>query len=95
MRKTLVAGDGNRDMVWAIEALSKETESKQAAPPTSQAPCPDPTTRPGLARAEFRSSFGCAGSLVQSETLQTHLAGDARAIGQHSAAQEMKIYGTT
>jgi len=28
-------GDGNRDMVWVIEALSKETESKQAAPPTS------------------------------------------------------------
>ena len=30
-----VAGDGNRDMVWVIEALSKETESKQAALPTS------------------------------------------------------------
>ena len=26
-----VAGDGNQDMVWAIEALSKETESKQAS----------------------------------------------------------------
>jgi hypothetical protein len=23
-----VAGDGNQDMVWVIEALSKETESK-------------------------------------------------------------------
>ena len=39
-----VAGDGNQDMVWAIEALSKETESKQAARPKSQAPSPDPTT---------------------------------------------------
>jgi len=35
MRKNLVAGDGNQDRVWVIEALSKETESKQAAPPTS------------------------------------------------------------
>ena len=43
-----VAGDGNQDMVWAIEALSKETESKQATRPKSQAPSPDPTTRPGL-----------------------------------------------
>jgi len=40
-----VAGDGNQDMVWVIEALSKETESKQAAPPKSQAPSLDPTTR--------------------------------------------------
>ncbi len=38
-----VAGDGNQDMVWVIEALSKETESKQAAHPKSQAPFPDPT----------------------------------------------------
>jgi hypothetical protein len=44
-----VAGDGNQDRVWAIEALSKETESKQAAQPKSQAPSPDPTTRPRLA----------------------------------------------
>jgi hypothetical protein len=28
-----VAGDGNRDMVWVIEALPKETGSKQAAQP--------------------------------------------------------------
>jgi hypothetical protein len=39
-----VAGDGNQDMVWVFEALSKETESKQAAPPKSQAPSLDPTT---------------------------------------------------
>ena len=39
-----VAGDGNQDMVWVIEALSKETESKQAAQPKSQAPSLDPTT---------------------------------------------------
>jgi len=39
-----VAGDGNQDMVWVIEALSKETERKQAAPPKSQAPSLDPTT---------------------------------------------------
>jgi len=30
-----VAGDGNRDMAWVIEALPKETGSKQAAQPTS------------------------------------------------------------
>jgi len=36
-------------MVWAIEALSKETESKQAAPPKSQAPSLDPTS--GVARS--------------------------------------------
>ena len=29
-----VAGDGNRDMAWVIEALPKETGSKQAAQPT-------------------------------------------------------------
>ena len=40
-----VAGDGNQDMVWVIEALSKETERKQAAHPKSQAPFPDPTSR--------------------------------------------------
>ena len=40
-----VAGDGNQDMVWVIEALSKETESKQAAQPKTQAPSLDPTTR--------------------------------------------------
>ena len=28
-----VAGGGNRDMVWVIEALPKETGSKQAAQP--------------------------------------------------------------
>jgi len=28
-----VAGDGNRDRVWVIEALSEETGSKQAAQP--------------------------------------------------------------
>ena len=28
-----VAGDGNRDKVWVIEALPKETGSKQAAQP--------------------------------------------------------------
>ena len=28
-----VAGDGNRDMVWIIEALPKETGSKQAVQP--------------------------------------------------------------
>jgi hypothetical protein len=39
-----VAGDGNQDMVRVIEALSKETESKQAAWPKSQAPSPDPTS---------------------------------------------------
>jgi len=38
-----VAGDGNQDMVWVIEALSKETESKQATSPKSQAPSLDPT----------------------------------------------------
>jgi len=43
-----VAGDGNQDMVWVIEALSKETESKQAAPPKSQAPSLDPTSGPGM-----------------------------------------------
>jgi hypothetical protein len=30
---TEVAGDGNRDMVWVIEALPEETGSKQAAQP--------------------------------------------------------------
>ena len=40
-----VAGDGNQDMVWVNEALSKETESKQAAQPKSQAPSLDPTSR--------------------------------------------------
>jgi hypothetical protein len=30
-----VAGDGNRDMAWVIEALPKETGSKQAAQPKS------------------------------------------------------------
>ena len=49
-----VAGDGNQDMVWVIEALSKETGSKQAARPKSQAPSPDPTTRPRSARANRR-----------------------------------------
>jgi len=44
-----VAGDGNQDMVWVIEALSKETESKQAAWPKSQAPSPDPTSQPASA----------------------------------------------
>ena len=39
-----VAGDGNQDMVWVIEALSKETESKQATLPKSQAPSLDPTS---------------------------------------------------
>ncbi len=43
-----VAGDGNRDRVWVIEALPKETGSKQAAQPKFWAPSPDPTTRPGL-----------------------------------------------
>ena len=47
-----VAGDGNQDMVWVTEALSKETERKQAAPPKSQAPFPDPTTRPAFLRPE-------------------------------------------
>ena len=41
-----VEGDGNQDMVWVFEALSKETESKQAAQPKSQAPSLDPTRRP-------------------------------------------------
>ncbi len=41
-----VAGDGNQDKVWVIEALLEEMESKQAALPKSQAPSPDPTTRP-------------------------------------------------
>ena len=45
-----VAGDGNQDMVWVIEALSKETERKQAAPPKSQAPSLDPTCRPAFGR---------------------------------------------
>ena len=59
-----VAGDGNQDMVWVIEALSKETESKQAAPPKSQAPSLDPTTRRGYRRSKsaalqaFRVSCG-------------------------------------
>ncbi len=39
-----VAGDGDQDKVCVIEALSKETESKQAALPKSQAPSPDPTS---------------------------------------------------
>ena len=43
-----VAGDGNQDMVWAIEALPMETESKQATRPKSQAPSPDPTSGPGM-----------------------------------------------
>jgi len=30
-----VAGDGNRDKAWVIEALPKETGSKQAAQPKS------------------------------------------------------------
>jgi len=37
-------------MVCVIEALSEETESKQAAPPKSQAPSLDPTRRPGMRR---------------------------------------------
>jgi hypothetical protein len=41
-----VAGDGDQDKVCVIEALSEETESKQAALPKSQAPSPDPTSRP-------------------------------------------------
>ncbi|MBE9473865.1 MAG: hypothetical protein IMY85_03175 [Chloroflexi bacterium] len=49
-----VAGDGNQDMVWVIEALSKETESKQAAQPKSQAPSLDPTTRPRYTHANRR-----------------------------------------
>ena len=52
-----VAGDGNQDMVWVIEALSKETESKQAAQPKSQAPSLDPTSRPRGMR-----DFGSDGS---------------------------------
>ena len=51
-----VAGDGNQDMVWVIEALSKETESKQAARPKSQAPSPDPTTRRGYRRSKSAAS---------------------------------------
>jgi hypothetical protein len=41
------AGDGNRDKVQVNEALSKETESKQAASPKSWAPSPDPTLDSG------------------------------------------------
>jgi hypothetical protein len=52
-----VAGDGNQDRVWAIEALSKETESKQAAQPKSQAPSPDPTSRRRSA-AWYRGTIG-------------------------------------
>jgi hypothetical protein len=48
---TEVAGDGNQDMVWVIEALSKETESNWSASPKSQAPSPDPTN------ASSRSTF--------------------------------------
>jgi len=51
-------------MVWVIEALSKETESKQAAWPKSQAPSPDPTSRPvsvGAPAAQVkRKSLGAA-----------------------------------
>jgi len=45
-----VAGDGNQDMVRAGEALLKETGSNGYVQPTSQAPSPDPTSRPPRAR---------------------------------------------
>ena len=43
-----VAGDGDEEKEWVIEALSEEKENKPAAPPKSQAPSPDPTSRPRL-----------------------------------------------
>ena len=55
-----MAGDGNRDRVWVIEALPKETGSKQAALPTSQAPSPDPTFNPRGARSLLRILGGVA-----------------------------------
>ena len=54
-----VAGDGNQDMVWVIEALSKETESKQAAPPKSQAPSLDPTTMTCFAAEDVTLNASC------------------------------------
>ncbi len=62
-----VAGDGNQDMVWVFEALSKETESKQAAPPKSQAPSLDPTSRQRLSALVVSRLFGFAGRLVQND----------------------------
>ena len=54
-----VAGDGNQDMARVIEALPKETGSKQAAQPTSLAPSPDPTSgpeiRPNLCKLDLQS----------------------------------------
>jgi hypothetical protein len=47
-------------MVWVIEALSKETERKQATPPKSQAPSLDPTNgRRGRAAAEPQRYVYC------------------------------------
>jgi len=39
-----VAGDGNQDMVWAFEALSRGNREQRAAQPKSQAPFPNPTS---------------------------------------------------
>jgi len=39
-----VAADGNRDTVWLIEALSKETESMRGWPAYVLGPFSDPST---------------------------------------------------
>jgi hypothetical protein len=52
-----VAGDGNQDMVRASEALPEETGSNKYAQSTSQAPSPDPTSRPAN-RELFCCLFG-------------------------------------
>src|SRR3990170_1449664 len=41
-----VAGNGNQDMVQASEALPWKRGANGYAEPTSQAPFPDPTSRP-------------------------------------------------
>ncbi len=69
-----VAGDGNQDMVWVIEALSTETERKQAARPKSPAPSPDPTSRPafgGVVNGAKFANLGYTETVVQLQTRRT------------------------
>ena len=56
--------DGNQDRVKASEALSKETESNWSASPKSQAPSPDPTSRPPERGSDCCRSWLCAVSLI-------------------------------
>ena len=77
-----VAGDGNQDRVNASEALSKETESNWSASPKSQAPFPDPTTRPGYRRffSEFPRALWLA--LLQRLSPRSRQAGETQTVGR-------------